>query len=101
MTEFERIRKGYVDNLTKGEYPVLPAFYFYVQHTRSRDVLSLAEFDKMFMDAVTDREENNYITMYVEVHPAVMSIGEVMKILDGYFGINVLHNKEGEIIKIY
>jgi hypothetical protein len=101
MTEFERIRKGYVNSLIKGEYPVLPAFYFYAQHTKSKDVLSPTEFNKMFMDAVADKEENNYITMNVDVYPAAMSIQEVMRILDGYFGINILHNKEGEIIKIY
>lgn len=96
MNKFEEIKRIYIDNLVRSEYPIIPAYFYYLEHTSSRNILNQEEFEYLFMKSVN--EKFNMISCRVE--PALMNIEEIFNILNNYYNIAYLCNPSGELVKI-
>lgn len=96
MAQFDDFRKIYINNLKSRECPILPAYFFYLEHTSSRNILNQREFEILFMKGIND----SIHPISLEFKPAQMNLDEIYNTLDKYFDIQYLHNKEGELIKI-
>lgn len=94
QTEFNRFRSIYITNLSNNEYPVLPAFYYYLNHTSNKTILDQMSFERMFMKAVTD----SIHPISFETSYAVMDIQSILDILNGYYDIRELSDKNGVLI---
>lgn len=95
MTRFDEFKNIYINNLVRREYPILPAYFFYLEHTNNRQILDQEDFENLFMKGVN--ESFNRISL--EVKPPEMDIDEIMNILNNYYDIQELYNSQGELIK--
>lgn len=94
QTEFDSFRLIYLENLNRSEYPILPAFYYYLNHTSNKDLLSQNDFQQMFLKGVTD----SIHPISLEHNYAEMDIEEIFRLLTIYYDVRELYNKEGELI---
>jgi len=96
IKEFDQFRRIYLSNLVNREYPTLPAYYFYLNHTTNKNVLSQNQFERLFLKAVN--EYFHPITQ--EYASAEMDLEQIYQILDGYYNIQYLLDSDGKLIQM-
>lgn len=95
--EFEKYKNIYIGNIINQEEPIEPAYYFYCQHSQRIDLLSLKQFEKMFVAGCSP----SYNQISQEVFEPEMDIEIIHQILVSYFDINFLFDKDNVLVKIY
>jgi len=96
MSQFNQIRQVYVDNIIRGEIPILPAYYFYLNHTSNSQVLNQNDFQRLFIRAI-----KGFIhPISQEINHAILDLDNINNILDNYFDIQYLYNNNQELIKL-
>ena len=96
QTQYNDLRKIFISNLENREYPILPAYYYYIIHNPNNKDLSQRDFQILFIKAT--QPTVNRISM--EVKPPVIDIEEVFDILTNYYNVQELCDKEGNLIKL-
>lgn len=94
-TKYNQFRNIYINNLVRREYPILPAYFFYLEHTSNKQILDQESFHYLFMKGVSD----TFNQISLEVKPAQMDIEEIMNILNNYYNVQELYDSKGELIK--
>lgn len=94
--EYNDFRQIYLNNIVNREYPILPAYYFYTVNTSNKNVLSASEFQDLFLEGVMG---SIHPISLAQTYPE-MDINEVFRILDNYYNIQYLLDKEGTLIQI-
>lgn len=96
QTQFDDIRKIYISNVENRDYPILPAYYYYIIHNPNNKDLSQRDFELLFIKAT--QPTINRISM--EVKAPIIDIEEVFDILTDYYNVQELCDKEGNLIKL-
>jgi hypothetical protein len=95
--EFEKHKNIYIDNIIKQEEPLVPAYYFYCQHSSKIDLLDFKEFQRIFIKGCSTM----YNQISLEFTEPEMDIEEIHRILVMYFDIHFLFDKDNVLVKIY
>lgn len=93
--EHDKFKCLYQKDLIDNMVPILPAYYYYLNHTDKIDVLSQDDFEDLFLNGL--KSFVHPITLE-QVH-AYIDIDEVLSILNGYYDIRALTDKAGNFIK--
>lgn len=93
--DYNQFKELYQKDLINNMYPILPAFYYYLNHSDKIDLLDEREFEEYFMSGLS-----GYIhPITLEQTPAKLDIDEVLSILNGYYDIRALTDSEGNFIR--
>lgn len=97
MSQFDDFRKIYINNIMRREYPLLPAYFYYLEHTNVlNNVLDFDQFERLFMKSI-----NKFIhPISLEAIGPIIDLEDVYNTLDRYYDIGYLHDKEDKLIKV-
>jgi hypothetical protein len=97
FNEYDAFRRVYIDNIVKGAIPIVPAYYYYTLHLKKGQYkLTKDEFEQLFAIGIC----GGYNVISEEEEEALMDIQEIYTILNHYYCVNFLFDKDNNLINV-
>lgn len=94
--EFNKYRDKFISDLSNNVFPVVSAYYYYVNNVSEGDVVDYHEFHNAFFKAI----EGGMNIISLEFEEPRFDYEEIEKILMNYYSVHTLYDKNNNLVKI-